>query len=113
MKRTAKALLFFVLLLVAWQAVCLARVWSPVLVPSPVSVGRYLWEAAGDGTLWGATVVTLKRLLLGYFFGNIPFVQANFELVIVAIVLISLVPAVVEAVKARREMKKQNAQAVD
>ncbi len=69
MKRTAKALLFFVLLLVAWQAVCLARIWSPVLVPSPVSVGRYLWEAAGDGTLWSATVVTLKRLLLGYFFG--------------------------------------------
>jgi NitT/TauT family transport system permease protein len=68
-KRTAKALLFFLFLLVAWQAVCLARVWSPVLVPSPLSVGRYLWEAAADGTLWSATVVTLKRLLLGYCFG--------------------------------------------
>jgi len=71
MKRTIKALVFFALLLLAWEAVCLARVWSPVLVPSPVSVGRYLWEAAGDGTLWSATVVTLKRLLLGYFFGLI------------------------------------------
>lgn len=42
--------------------------------------------------------------LLGYFFGNTPFVQENFELVIIAIIAISLVPAVVEAVKARREL---------
>ena len=28
-----------------------------------------LWEAAGDGTLASATLVTLKRLLLGYFVG--------------------------------------------
>jgi len=51
--------------------------------------------------------------LLGYFFGNIPFVQNNFELVIIAIVLISFVPAVLEAVKIRREGKKQNAPAND
>src|SRR4029077_3805995 len=62
-------LVFFALLLLAWEAVCLAHLWSPVLVPPPFHVGRYLWEAAGDGTLWGATVVTMKRLLLGYFFG--------------------------------------------
>lgn len=69
MSRVVKALAFFALLVAAWQVVCLARIWSPVLVPSPVSVGRYLWSAAGDGTLLGATLVTLKRLLLGYCFG--------------------------------------------
>jgi membrane-associated protein len=41
---------------------------------------------------------------LGYFFGNIPFVQEHFELVIVVIILISLVPAVYEGLKARREI---------
>jgi len=69
MKRTLRALLFFVLALVAWEALFRAKIWSPVLVPSPFSVIRYLGEAAIDGTLWGATLVTLRRLLLGYIFG--------------------------------------------
>ncbi|MFI5357168.1 MAG: ABC transporter permease [Opitutales bacterium] len=69
MKRMLKALVFFAGLLVVWEALFLAHLWSPVLVPSPLSVGRYLAEAAGDGTLASATLVTLKRLLLGYAFG--------------------------------------------
>jgi membrane-associated protein len=50
----------------------------------------------------GITWVTIFTLL-GYFFGNIPFVEQHFELIIIAIIAISLVPAVMEAVKARRE----------
>ena len=56
------------------------------------------WNMIG-GTIWVATFI-----LLGFFFGNIPFVQKNFELVILAIILITLVPAVTEALKARKEM---------
>ncbi|MGB8643961.1 MAG: DedA family protein [Anaerolineae bacterium] len=58
------------------------------------------WNVIG-GVLWVALFT-----MLGYFFGNIPFVQHNFELVIVAIVVISLVPAVVEGLRARRDMRK-------
>jgi membrane-associated protein len=58
------------------------------------------WNIIG-GIAWVAIFTAL-----GYFFGNIPFVQENFELVIIAIVLISLVPAVVEVIKARRDMRK-------
>ena len=65
MKRRLKALLFFVVALAVWEALFRAKLWSPVLVPSPFSVGRYLYEAALDGTLWDATVVTLRRLALG------------------------------------------------
>jgi membrane-associated protein len=54
------------------------------------------WNIIG-GITWVATFT-----LLGYFFGNIPFVQKNFELVIIAIILISLVPIVVEVVKSKR-----------
>jgi membrane-associated protein len=37
----------------------------------------------------------------GYFFGNLPAVKANFELVILAIILISVLPGVVEFFRER------------
>ena len=39
--------------------------------------------------------------LLGYFFGNIPIVKDNFSIMIVAIVILSVVPILVERGKAR------------
>ncbi|HOY55136.1 MAG TPA: ABC transporter permease [Opitutaceae bacterium] len=69
MKRTLRACFFFAVLVLIWEALCRARVWSPVLVPSPSSVGLYLWSSLADGTLLGAAVVTLRRLFLGYLFG--------------------------------------------
>lgn len=69
MKRALTAFLFFAALLIAWQIVFAAKVWSPVLVPSPASVGRYLWGVLRDGTLEGSMGVTMKRLFLGYLIG--------------------------------------------
>ena len=79
------------------------RTFAPFVAGvSEMSYGNFItWNLVG-GITWVATFTSL-----GYFFGNIPFVQDNFELVIVAIVLISLVPVVVEAVKARRDFGKQ------
>jgi membrane-associated protein len=45
----------------------------------------------------------LSFLLAGYFFGQLPIVKEYFHLVIVAIIVISVVPIVVEFVKARRK----------
>ena len=69
MKRSLTAFLFFAALLAAWQIVFMAKVWSPVLLPSPASVARYLWGVLRDGTLEGSLLVTMKRLLLGYVIG--------------------------------------------
>jgi NitT/TauT family transport system permease protein len=65
-KRAAIVILFFALLLAGWEALYRMKVWSPVLVPSPITVGRYLIESGKDGTMLQATIVTMKRLLIGY-----------------------------------------------
>ncbi len=69
MKRVLTAFIFFVALIGAWEAVYLAKVWSPVLVPGPGQVAAYLWGALLDGTLASSTLVTMKRLLAGYAIG--------------------------------------------
>jgi membrane-associated protein len=42
----------------------------------------------------------------GYFFGNLPIVQQNFSFVLLAIILISVTPAVIEIIRNRQESKK-------
>ena len=81
------------------------RTFAPFVAGvSRMSYGFFFrWNVVG-GITWVATFT-----LLGYFFGNIPFVQKNFELVIIAIVLISFIPAVVEFIKAKREFGKKEA----
>ncbi|MGI8601961.1 MAG: ABC transporter permease [Verrucomicrobiales bacterium] len=69
MKRAIVATLFFAALIGVWQALVLAEVYSPVLLPGPASVGGYLWRAVTDATLFEAAWVTVKRLLLGYAVG--------------------------------------------
>ena len=53
------------------------------------------------GTLW-----VVSFLLLGYFFGNLAVVQKNFSLVILAIIVISMIPAAVEFLRARSQQLK-------
>ncbi len=69
MKRLVYTLGFFATLLIVWESLARAGVWSAVLLPSPGSVARYLGDSALDGTLAGASLVTLRRLLAGYVAG--------------------------------------------
>ena len=48
------------------------------------------------GALWVALFC-----YAGYFFGDLPFVQENLKLLIVAIIVISILPAVIEVVRAK------------
>lgn len=66
----------------------IVRTFTPVL--AGVSYMRYPVFLAFDivgGILWGAGMT-----LLGYFLGNVPFVKANLELMILLIVFLSVLP---------------------
>jgi NitT/TauT family transport system permease protein len=69
MRRLLLATLFFIVLIAIWHFLVKAGIYSPVLLPSPQSVGEYLLGAARDGTLLQATSVTVRRLLVGYLIG--------------------------------------------
>jgi len=68
MKRFLTAALFFAGLVILWELLVRRELWSPFVVPSPLEVARYLWQAVLDRSLLEGSVVTLERLLLGYFF---------------------------------------------
>jgi NitT/TauT family transport system permease protein len=71
MKRFLIASLFFVSLIVLWQVIYAMEVYSPVLLPSPADTGKYLYKSLADGELFSSSLVTMKRLLLGYAIGCI------------------------------------------
>ena len=62
---------------------------------------KYIGFCIGGGILW-VTGLTL----LGYFFGQLEFVKKNFELVVVGIIVVSVLPMVFEVVKAK--LNKEN-----
>ena len=51
----------------------------------------------------GALLWVFSLVLAGYFFGNMPIVEKNFTFVVFAIIIISIIPAAVEFIKARKE----------
>src|SRR5207247_1952140 len=59
MKRFLSAAFFFVVLLVLWQEFFCAKIWSPLLLPSPLQVANYLKGAIDDRTLGHSTVITM------------------------------------------------------
>jgi NitT/TauT family transport system permease protein len=69
MARWLVASLFFSALVVAWHLLVAAKIWSPLLLPSPWSVLDYLRSAVEDGTLFESMLVTVRRLLIGYGLG--------------------------------------------
>ena len=69
MRRFANVTLFFAAIVTLWLLMVASGRWSPMLLPSPLSVWEYLWSALLDGSLLEATAVTVRRLLTGYAIG--------------------------------------------
>jgi len=81
----------------------IVRTFAPFVAGiGKMSYGYFITYNFVGGIVW-----VLLFTLAGYFFGNIPIVRENFELVIIAIILVSVVPMGVEWWKARREAKAE------
>ena len=66
-----------------------------------MTYGKFLAYNIAGGMLWVALFTTL-----GYFFGNIPAVQENFTLVIIAIVFLSVLPPIYELLRSHKKPKQ-------
>jgi membrane-associated protein len=75
----------------------IVRTFAPFVAGiGQMNYARFLQFNIIGGVTW---VVSLT--LLGYFFGNLPFVQENFETVIFGIIFLSIVPMIVAYLKAK------------
>jgi membrane-associated protein len=87
------------------KAIVLARFVPIVRTFAPFVAGvgsmtysRFIFYNVFGGILWCALFI-----FAGYFFGNLPFVKENFELVVIAIIFLSLLPPIIEFIQNRRE----------
>jgi membrane-associated protein len=79
--------------------------------PFVAGVGRMSYGYFISYNVFGGIAWVALFTFAGYFFGNIPFVRENFELVIVAIILVSVLPMAVEWARSRRKPKGSGAAA--
>ena len=94
------------------KAIFLAR-FVPIVrtfAPFVAGIGKMSYRYFATYNVVGAAVWVFTFTLMGYFFGNLEFVKKNFELVIIAIIFISVLPMFFEWWKARRENKMVEAE---
>jgi membrane-associated protein len=90
------------------KTIILAR-FVPIIrtfAPFVAGVGEMRYSRFFFYNVTGALTWVLSITIAGAIFGNLPVIKRNFHIVIVAIIVISVLPIVIEVWKARREAKK-------
>jgi membrane-associated protein len=85
--------------------IVLAR-FMPIIrtfAPFVAGIGKMEYRKFAFYNFSGGVAWVLSFLLGGYFFGNTPIVKRNFHIVIIAIVVISVLPAIIKFLLSRRK----------
>jgi membrane-associated protein len=89
------------------KTIILAR-FMPIIrtfAPFVAGMGRMTYSRFMTYNVVGGILWIVTFLLLGYFFGNMPAVKKNFSFVIIAIIVLSILPAVIEFWRERRKLR--------
>jgi membrane-associated protein len=95
------------------KTIILAR-FVPIVrtfAPFVAGVGAMTYPKFITYNVVGGIVWVMLFVWLGYFFGNLPFVQTHFEAAILAIIFISVLPIIFEFVKGKLRSRKESAEA--
>lgn len=86
------------------KAIIIAR-FVPIIrtfAPFVAGIGRMNYRRFALFNVTGAIAWVCLFLVAGYQFGNLPAIKRNFQVVILAIIVISVMPIVIELIRARR-----------
>ena len=80
----------------------IVRTFAPFVAGiGEMSYGKFIKFNIIGGVSW-----VLGLTLMGYFFGNLTIVQENFEIVIFGIIGLSILPMIIEIIRAKRKARK-------
>jgi membrane-associated protein len=91
------------------KTIILAR-FLPIIrtfAPFVAGVGNMAYRRFAVFNVVGAVAWVGMFLSGGYWFGNIPAIKRNFHIVILAIIVISVMPVIIELIQARRLRKSE------
>jgi membrane-associated protein len=82
----------------------IVRTFAPFVAGiGAMTYGKFITYNIVGGIAWVGLFT-----FMGYFFGSLPFVQDNFSLVVIAIIIISVMPAVYEILKERAQNARKS-----
>ncbi len=81
-------------------------------IPFIAGMAEMKWRAFLPWSILGGAGWVFTCTITGYFFGNIPFIKNHFELVVLFIITISLIPVVIEFFKNRSKSQLMKAEVV-
>lgn len=85
------------------KTIVIAR-FAPIIrtfAPFVAGIGKMKYRQFAIYNVTGALLWILSFLFLGYYFGNLPAVKKNFQLVVFGIIILSVTPMVYEFLKAK------------